>query len=665
MNDQEFFSSQFSKTVRECLDAGRCSPNQLRALLLDAADPRDRNARATVGAIVAAYELDVATSDADQREEIRRLLMSDYAMAPDAANAAIQLWDRVAPTSEGSSDADPRTSVTPSGASHGMARSKLVPLIATAVATIVVLTLAFTQPWNNDDTSITAAPTSDQSTPTSILTGLLGCGSAAETSVCETVDDGNEFWNDEFPLLSASPYRDMDVKRFNGNETDSTESQRTIETACGAALSSTGSFLCPIDDIAPIDMDMIHEIEQTQSSQTAAASMYVVGHLFGHHILGLLDMGAAALSDDAVLATTAELRADCLAGRLLASVGPEVGPAIGDAIDSVRAYGNTRAVPSSGVSHVVERWSHGSSEQHSSAVNLGFTSSDTAVCLSDGFMNVLAPAIATTSPPVGTVPEVGALMVADAQAAIESAGLVMVIATDTFSNDAPVGAVVAQDPSAGAGIAPGDTVTIVVSKGPDIVVMPSVSGTNVQQAADALAAAGLVVGQVKGDAAGVNVLAEVNGGIVEVGATLLRDTAVDLTFEVPVVVDGTLVLWVRSSFAAAFEDLTWGFIETYPYVAIESMTATTAEFVEMSNSGAFHDVWVAGDGGTDAAPVDDPSTTILMLGAFDPATSNCVAASAFRSFVMSAAGAEILAVYGLRVGPSNENIVGTVDWPCP
>lgn len=141
--------------------------------------------------------------------------------------------------------------------------------------------------------------------------------------------------------------------------------------------------------------------------------------------------------------------------------------------------------------------------------------------------------VVSGGPAPRVVPELTSLPVADATAAIEALDLLVVVGPEEFSNDVAVGSVVAQDPAAGTELPPGGTVTIAVSKGPDLVPVPPLAGLTVQQATDALAAAGLVIGQVSGDPAGVNVLAEVGGVSIGGGATFPRGTAIDLTFEVP------------------------------------------------------------------------------------------------------------------------------------
>ena len=75
----------------------------------------------------------------------------------------------------------------------------------------------------------------------------------------------------------------------------------------------------------------------------------------------------------------------------------------------------------------------------------------------------------------------------------------------------------------------GGTVTVVLSKGPDVVAMPDVANLLLQQAQNTLSSAGLSVGTVSGNADGVVVSATVNGQPVPVGQQLRRGTSVDLS----------------------------------------------------------------------------------------------------------------------------------------
>lgn len=122
---------------------------------------------------------------------------------------------------------------------------------------------------------------------------------------------------------------------------------------------------------------------------------------------------------------------------------------------------------------------------------------------------------------------------ADATTQIVAAGLVVVQLQDEFSPTVPVGAIARQEPAAGSAVPRGGTVSLALSKGPDLVVVPPLASLTVQQATDALTAAGLTMGTVKGDPTGLAVLAEVDGASIGAAASLPRGTAIDVTFEVP------------------------------------------------------------------------------------------------------------------------------------
>ncbi|MDA8271323.1 MAG: PASTA domain-containing protein, partial [Actinomycetota bacterium] len=68
--------------------------------------------------------------------------------------------------------------------------------------------------------------------------------------------------------------------------------------------------------------------------------------------------------------------------------------------------------------------------------------------------------------------------------------------TQAFSDTVPAGNVISQAQSAGSMVARGSTVAFVVSKGPQMVVVPNVIGDTLQQAEAALNQAGLTVGTV-------------------------------------------------------------------------------------------------------------------------------------------------------------------------
>ncbi len=94
---------------------------------------------------------------------------------------------------------------------------------------------------------------------------------------------------------------------------------------------------------------------------------------------------------------------------------------------------------------------------------------------------------------LGPVPVVTGMTAAEATSDLQNAGLVVVVSdTREFSDDVPDGKVSSLTVNPGV-VRPGDTVTIVLSKGPELVEVPAVLGLTIKKANDALEAAGFKV----------------------------------------------------------------------------------------------------------------------------------------------------------------------------
>lgn len=139
----------------------------------------------------------------------------------------------------------------------------------------------------------------------------------------------------------------------------------------------------------------------------------------------------------------------------------------------------------------------------------------------------------SAGPAPRVVPDLTGAAVDAATATLTELGLEIAVLPDEFSDTVPAGGIARQDPVAGTEVPRGATVSVAPSKGQDLVAVPPLAELTVDQARAALEAAGLVLGQVKGDPAGVNVLAEVGGSSIGGGAVFPRGTAIDLTFAVP------------------------------------------------------------------------------------------------------------------------------------
>jgi eukaryotic-like serine/threonine-protein kinase len=132
-------------------------------------------------------------------------------------------------------------------------------------------------------------------------------------------------------------------------------------------------------------------------------------------------------------------------------------------------------------------------------------------------------AVLSSGPAPRNVPKVVGKPYDAAKASIEQVGLVVARADDVFSDSVPAGAVVSASPGVGEQVARGGTVTLTVSKGPDVVKVPTLIGLPLPDAAAAIQQAGLTVGDIAGPDAGKVVAVDPKEG-----TTAKRGTRVNL-----------------------------------------------------------------------------------------------------------------------------------------
>jgi serine/threonine-protein kinase len=131
--------------------------------------------------------------------------------------------------------------------------------------------------------------------------------------------------------------------------------------------------------------------------------------------------------------------------------------------------------------------------------------------------------LVSAGPALRTIPGYQGKSEQEVQADLTSKGL-KYAHKDAFSDSVPAGQVIGTEPGAGKQVHRGDTVTIVVSKGPDLVTVPDVSrASSLAEAVSMLEQAGLQAGQVYGDAKGRPFDSDPGAG-----AKVKRNSAVDI-----------------------------------------------------------------------------------------------------------------------------------------
>ncbi len=128
------------------------------------------------------------------------------------------------------------------------------------------------------------------------------------------------------------------------------------------------------------------------------------------------------------------------------------------------------------------------------------------------------------------VPNLSGLDMAQVTAELDALRLETVQDDDVFSDDVPVGFVVQQQPAPGTMVERGSTVTVQVSKGPDVVPLPDLTGLPYAEAEALLLDTGFTIGEVLGTTQGSFVSLTIDGASAAPGELFRRGTAVDMIF---------------------------------------------------------------------------------------------------------------------------------------
>jgi serine/threonine-protein kinase len=139
----------------------------------------------------------------------------------------------------------------------------------------------------------------------------------------------------------------------------------------------------------------------------------------------------------------------------------------------------------------------------------------------------------SAGPAPRVVPELTGLSLAEATAALQTLGVAVAQAPDGFDPVVPAGFVAQQDPAPGTEVVKGSTVTIVISKGPELVAMPGLAGLDLAGVTAAFEAAGLVLGDVAGDPAGTIVEARLGDTVLAGGEQVPKGSTINVTLSAP------------------------------------------------------------------------------------------------------------------------------------
>jgi len=137
--------------------------------------------------------------------------------------------------------------------------------------------------------------------------------------------------------------------------------------------------------------------------------------------------------------------------------------------------------------------------------------------------------VLSAGPQPRVVPDLTGMTVEQATAALNEQALVLAQLEPEFSSAVAANLIVRQDLVTGSSVDRGAVISVVLSKGQDLVAVPPLAGLNYQQTINALATAGLALGNAAGIPEGVLVGAQFQGVDVLPGQLLARGSAIDIT----------------------------------------------------------------------------------------------------------------------------------------
>jgi len=157
--------------------------------------------------------------------------------------------------------------------------------------------------------------------------------------------------------------------------------RHAVESGCGHSQPAMGSFYCPLDRKAYVDLGVYRELRERFGRSGDLVQAYVLAHEIGHHVQALLSLkqrarrlGAEQPAATEGLSTRFELQADCLAG---VSWHPRTARSALERDDIEKAV---RAAVVIGMHESPEALTHGSPVQRVNSFRLGFESGQVSVC---------------------------------------------------------------------------------------------------------------------------------------------------------------------------------------------------------------------------------------------------------------------------------------------
>jgi predicted metalloprotease len=232
--------------------------------------------------------------------------------------------------------------------------------------------------------------------PLDILTGGSSSGGSSASSSSQLPTSGEQAELRDFVGVVVKETEDLWTEVFQASNEDYPEPtvvlfSNQVNTACGAADSSTGPFYCPGDQKVYIDLSFYDQLREQFGAPGDFAQAYVLAHEVGHHIQNItgvlpeFNQRRQSMSQEEANAYSVrvELQADCYAGVWANYAGQEDLLDNGDveeALNAANQIGDDTLQKRMQGFAVPKTFNHGTSAQRKTWFERGYRSGNPGDC---------------------------------------------------------------------------------------------------------------------------------------------------------------------------------------------------------------------------------------------------------------------------------------------
>ncbi|SEQ04971.1 hypothetical protein SAMN05428969_1709 [Devosia sp. YR412] len=266
----------------------------------------------------------------------------------------------------------------PTGGGGGGSRGGIGSIIGIVVVLGIIWAVTGTNPI---DILTSGTGSSTQTANSSSQVPTSGDQEELRDFVGVVVKETEDLWTDVFQQSGGQDYPEPTVVLFSGG----------VDTACGAADSSTGPFYCPGDEKVYIDLSFYDQLRDQFGAPGDFAQAYVLAHEVGHHIQNITGVlpefnqrrQSMSTEEANAYSVRVELQADCYAGVWANYAGQEDLLDNGDieeALNAAEQIGDDTLQERMQGFAVPKTFNHGTSAQRKTWFERGYTSGDPGEC---------------------------------------------------------------------------------------------------------------------------------------------------------------------------------------------------------------------------------------------------------------------------------------------